>query len=180
MSAIRPALAHFGIFVWDLPVMEGFYTKVFGLEVTDRGVGKTFKNELVFLTAAADQHHQVVLSSGRVPGAPSSVMQMSFKVDDLAQLKAVREIAFASGAKGEIRLNHGNAWSVYFDDPEGNRIEVYLDTPFHTPQPCGEPWSLESSEADLLLQTEQLIAGLAGSMPRGDYIKEMTDRLDGR
>jgi catechol 2,3-dioxygenase len=25
--------------------------------------------------------------------------------------------------------NHGNAWSIYYSDPEGNRMEVYSATP---------------------------------------------------
>ena len=25
-------------------------------------------------------------------------------------------------------INHGNAWAIYFQDPEGNRIEVFTDT----------------------------------------------------
>ena len=51
----RPALAHLGIFVSDVDAMERFYTEVFGLVVTDRGVGKVFRNTLVFLSGAADQ-----------------------------------------------------------------------------------------------------------------------------
>ena len=40
MGKPRPALAHLGIFVWDLGAMERFYAGVFGLVVTDRGVAR--------------------------------------------------------------------------------------------------------------------------------------------
>src|SRR3546814_11762144 len=78
----RPHLAHVGIFVRDIPTLEAFYTGVFGLVVTDRGVGKTFRNELVFLSGSSEQHHQLVLSSGRAADAPSTVMQMSFRSEE--------------------------------------------------------------------------------------------------
>lgn len=177
MSNKRPALAHLGIFVFDLAAMERFYTGVFGLLVTDRGVGKVFKNELVFLSGASDQHHQVVLSSGRVPGSPSTVMQLSFKVSSLDALRSSRELAIGHGATDLIGLNHGNAWSIYFYDPEGNRIELYLDTPFHTPQPCGEPLNLDLDDDALLEETRNLVEGRQGSMSMPDYIQSMQGRL---
>ena len=177
MRFARPHLAHIGIFVRDIPTLEAFYTNVFGLVVTDRGVGKTFRSQLVFLSGSPDQHHQLVLSSGRGADTPSTVMQMSFKVNDLAELRAVRDRAATAGASDFIPLNHGNAWSVYFNDPEDNRIEIYLDTPFHTPQPCGEPLNLEQSDDALLAETKALVDALTGSMPRDDYKEQMAERL---
>lgn len=157
--------------------MERFYTEVFGLMVTDRGVGKVFNNQLVFLSGNPEQHHQLVLSTGRGADAPSTVMQMSFMVDALDQLRTLRAAALAHGAQNLFGLNHGNSWSVYFDDPEGNRVEIYVDTPFHTPQPCGEPLDLELSDEAILAQTADLIGGLSGSMPRMEYVSHMAQQL---
>jgi catechol-2,3-dioxygenase len=33
-------------------------------------------------------------------------------------------------------VSHANTWSVYFRDPEDNRIEVFTQTPWHATQPC--------------------------------------------
>ena len=173
----RPALAHLGIFVSDVAAMERFYTEVFGLLVTDRGAGKVFRNQLVFLSSSPDQHHQLVLSSGKEPGTPSTVMQLSFKVATLDALRLRRKLALEHGASEMMCLNHGNAWSVYFNDPEGNRIEIYLDTPFHTPQPCGEPLDLDKDDEAILEETRQLVAGLPGSMSREAYAEHMQGRL---
>jgi catechol-2,3-dioxygenase len=173
----RPHLAHLGIFVRDIETLERFYTRVFGLVVTDRGVGSVFKNQLVFLSGARDQHHQLVLSGGRGDW-PSTVMQLSFKLETLDQLRAIRSSALAEGATDMISLNHGNAWSIYFNDPEGNRVEVYLDTPFHTPQPCGDPLDLELSDSEILLRTELLVARRCGGMRREDYVAELGKRLE--
>ena len=174
---LRPHLSHVGIFVRELGVLERFYTSVFGLIVTDRGVGKTFRNELVFLSGNPEQHHQLVLSTGRASDAPSTVMQLSFMVDSLDELRALHASALEHGATGMIGLNHGNSWSIYFDDPEGNKIEIYVDTPFHTPQPCGEPLNLEQSDEQLLAETEALISSRSGSMERGSYVAKTAERL---
>ncbi|HEX7751607.1 MAG TPA: VOC family protein [Novosphingobium sp.] len=173
----RPALAHLGIFVSDVDAMERFYTEVFGLVVTDRGVGKVFRNTLVFLSGAADQHHQLVLSSGKAPETPSTVMQLSFKVQTLDALRRRKRMAEDRGVSDVMPLNHGNAWSVYFNDPEGNRIEIYVDTPFHTPQPCGEPLDLDRSDAEILEATRLLVAELPGTMSSEAFTAHMTERL---
>lgn len=177
MSAIRPSLAHLGIFVCDLNRMEAFYHSVFGMVVTDRGVGAVFKNELVFMSGSADQHHQLVLSTGRAASSPSTVMQLSFKVKSLDELRQVQALAIGEGASELVGLNHGNAWSIYFYDPELNRVEVYLDTEFHTPQPCADPLDLAMSDAEILAQTRALVERLPGGMPRADYVASMGERL---
>ncbi|WP_079246998.1 VOC family protein [Sphingomonas turrisvirgatae] len=174
----RPHLSHFGIFVRDIDLIERFYTGVFGLLATDRGVGKTFRNQLVFLTGDPRQHHQLVLSGGRAPDSPSTVMQLSFTVESLDELRAIRDKALVAGATSLIGLNHGNAWSIYFDDPEGNKVEVYLDTPFHVPQPCGEPLNLELGDEALLAETRALVETLPGFMPRDKYVAELARTLD--
>lgn len=177
MTSIRPAIAHIGIFVSDLEVMERFYSTVFGLVVTDRGVGAVFKNTLIFMSGSPDQHHQIVLSSGREPGTPSTIMQLSFKVRSLQELREIQKTVNDAGGTGMKGLNHGNAWSIYFDDPEQNRIEIYLDTEFHTPQPCADPLDLTKSDAEIVQETEAMIARLPGSMPRQAYIDKMAEIL---
>lgn len=177
MTNIRPALAHLGVFVTDLQKMERFYTDVFGLVVTDRGVGAVFKNELIFMSGSPEQHHQVVLSTGREPDSPSTIMQLSFKVKSLDELREVRKLALNHGATDMVGLNHGNAWSVYFYDPEMNRIEIYLDTQFHTPQPCADPLDVTKSDEEIVAETKALIDRLPGSMDRQAYIERMAHVL---
>jgi catechol 2,3-dioxygenase len=54
-------------------------------------------------------------------------------------------------------ITHGNAWSIYLFDPEGNRIELYTPSPWYIEQPYGVPIDLSQSESDILAQTEKLI-----------------------
>lgn len=175
---IRPRLTHMGLYVHDLPMMLSFYTSVLGLIITDRGHGKAMPVELVFLSNESDKHHQVVLASGRPADAAfSTINQLSFTIDSLDELRVIKARAEAAGASAMRALNHGNAWSIYFKDPEGNTIEVYLDSPFYVPQPHGDPLDLSQSDADILAQTEAVCRADPGFMPRADWERAMAQRL---
>ena len=157
LQVTRPTPSHFGIYVTDLERMVAFYTEVFDLTVTDRGEGKTFKTTLVFTSASPDQHHQLVLASGRPAEATfSTVMQISFMVPGIQSLRDIWKKAEARGATRIRGLNHGNALSVYMLDPEGNTVEVYVDTPFYVAQPHGDPLDLSKSDEDILRETEAI------------------------
>ena len=150
-----PMLSHVGLYVRDVELMVRFYSELFGLRVTDRGRGRTFKNDLVFMSAHPDHHHQLVISSGRPTDATfSTVMQLSFKAETIDDLRRIAVAAPTVGATKLITLNHGNALSLYFSDPEGNTVEVYFDTPFYVSQPHGDALDLSKTDAELLAETE--------------------------
>ena len=172
-----PALSHFGIFVEDVDAMTDFYTSVFGFQLTDKGVGRNFKFTLHFLSSSASQHHQLVLASGKAPGSPSTVMQLSFKVQSLDEMRRIQGIALARGAAGMRGMNHGNALSIYFNDPEGNTIEVYMDTPWHIPQPHGDPLDLERSDAEIWAETEKICRADPGFMMADQWAERFAERM---
>ena len=75
-------------------------------------------------------------------------------------------------------VTHGNAWSVYFADPEGNRIELFVDTPWHTPQPFAEPFDIEASDAAIMAQTEKICRDREAFAARDDWSKRLAERLE--
>ncbi|MDE2605670.1 MAG: VOC family protein [Burkholderiales bacterium] len=166
-----PQLAHMGILVRDIDAMTRFYTEVFGLRLTDQGVGRTFRTKIHFMSSSPEQHHQMVLAAGRSPEGPSTVMQISFKVQSLAQLRTVRDRALREGATQMRGLNHGNALSIYFADIEENTIEVYLDTPWYVPQPHGDPLDLDKSDAEIWAETEAICRADPAFEPVEDWAK---------
>lgn len=173
LSVTRPTPSHFGIYVTDLDRMVDFYETVFGLTITDRGRGYTFKNDLVFMSASPDQHHQLVLVSGRPKEATfSTVMQMSFMVPTIQYLRDVKALALEKGATQMRGLNHGNALSIYFADPEGNTVEVYLDTPFYVAQPHGNPLDLSRSDEEIMRETEEVCRKDPTFMPLEEWRKK--------
>ncbi len=170
LSVTRPTPSHFGIFVTDTERMVDFYTQVFGLTVTDRGQGRTFKSELVFMSASPDQHHQLVLASGRPEEASfSTVMQISFAVPSIQHIRDIQALALARGATNLRGLNHGNALSIYFSDPEGNTVEVYIDTPYYVAQPHGDALDLSKSDEELMRETEAICRADPTFMPLEEW-----------
>ncbi len=168
-SSFAPELSHFGISVTDIDLMKSFYTKVFNLKVNDEGPGVTFNFRLVFLSGRPDMHHQLVLAENRPADCTfSTVMQLSFKVKTLDELRQVRKAALDNGATAMRGLNHLNALSIYFKDPEGNTVEVYLDTPWYAPQPHGEPLDLDLPDEEIWAQTEKAARADPGFMLETD------------
>lgn len=173
---ITPQLAHVGIYVRDIAAMTHFYTTVFGLKLTDHGVGRNFKVPLHFLSGTSDQHHQLVLAGGRAAETPSTIMQLSFKVSAIDELRRVRAAALAAGATKMRGMNHGNALSIYFFDIEENTVEVYLDTPWYVPQPHGDPLDLEKTDAEIWAETEAVCRADPGFMPLADWMARFASR----
>jgi catechol 2,3-dioxygenase-like lactoylglutathione lyase family enzyme len=172
------AFSHFGINVTDLARMEDFYTRALGLLVSDRGALGPEGPTLVFLSRDPDEHHQIVLVSGRPPGGGSNAInQISFKLPSLADLKAMHARMRAEGIREFRVVTHGNAWSVYFADPEGNRVELFVDTPWHTPQPLAEPFDIEAPVETILTQTEALCRRRPGFVARGEWRKAQVERM---
>lgn len=168
-ASFSPNLSHFGLYCRDIDAMSAFYRSVFDMVETDRGKGITFPMTIVFLSARPDQHHQLALATGRGPDAPSTVMQLSFKVQEIDHLREARERALAHGAKNLRGLNHGNALSIYFDDPEANLVEVYLDTPWYVTQPHGDPLDLGRSDEEIWAETERRCRADPTFMPAAQW-----------
>ncbi|MBV1799807.1 VOC family protein [Siccirubricoccus sp. G192] len=178
MPDFHARLSHVALQVQDLPRMQRFYAEVLGLEVSDQGTARDLGCEMVFMSGSAAAHHQLVLMSG-APGqrAPSRVNHLAFAVDSLAALRAIRDHALALGATGMRQIDHGNAWSVYFADPEGNPLEAFLDTPFHVPQPHGRAFDLDQPDAVIIAETERACRQDPGFLPRTRWAEQHAARL---
>jgi len=177
-SSINPLLSHCGIYVRDVAKQVDFYTRVLGFVVADRGVSDRLGREFAFLTAATDHHHQVVFISGRAAGDGTTVNQLSFKVADLEQLKAMYRRASKAGVTGIRQVNHGNALSFYMTDPEGNGVEVYIDTPWYIPQPHAVPVDLSLDNDAIMAMTEKHCRETQGFLPLAAWKAEVASRLE--
>ncbi|MFN5880266.1 MAG: VOC family protein [Burkholderiales bacterium] len=182
MSSPRPGLtfSHFGIFVKDMALMERFYSDMLGFTVTDRGRLERPGGavDLVFLSRDPDEHHQIVLASGRPDAVGFNVInQISLKADSLAALKDIHSRMAQSGVQGMAPITHGNALSVYAPDPEGNRLEFYFDLPWYVTQPVVLPVDLNQDDATILAQAEAHARGLPGFMPRAQWRALMAQRM---
>lgn len=169
----RLSFSHVGLHVRDLARMEDFYTRVLGFAVTDRGaIGPL---QLVFLSRDPREHHQIVLASGR-DGDARLVNQISFRAASLEDLRKLKERLEKEGAR-TMAGDHGNAWSVYGSDPEGNTLELFVDTPWYVRQPRLEPLDLSLSDGEIARRTRQRIEGDPSFRPAADWRAELARKL---
>jgi catechol 2,3-dioxygenase len=174
------AFSHMGMYVRDLAGMADFYSRVLGFTVTDRGELPTphGRVELVFLSRDPNEHHQIVLASGRPEALAFNVInQISFRVPDLASLRHFHAALRGEKVTDVSPVTHGNAISVYFRDPEGNRIEIFLDTPWYCEQPCREPLDLSKSDEEILRDAEKVARSLRGFQPREQWSAELRRKM---
>jgi len=165
-SSSVPSLAfsHMGLYVTDIARMEDFYTRVLGFTATDRGdLGST---KLVFLSRHPKEHHQVVLASGRPGGSAfNTINQISFRMAEFAGLREMHRRLQREGMAEISPVSHGNALSVYFRDPEGNRVELFVDTPWYVQQPLRVPMDMRLSDSQIWAWAEAEARKLPGFTP---------------
>jgi catechol-2,3-dioxygenase len=178
----RPGLSfsHFGIFVVDMPRMEDFYVQVLEFTVTDKGELPTPSGprRLTFLSRDPDTHHQIVLASGRPEHLDFNVInQLSFKADSLDTLKVMYKRAQEAATGALSPITHGNSLSLYFPDPEGNRLEFYIDLPWYVTQPLAAPVDLDADNAEIMAMAEHHASALPGFKSRAQWRSEMAQKM---
>ena len=165
--------SHMGFYVRDIERMTSFYRDVMCFFVTDRGLHGQV--ELVFLSRDPTEHHQIVLTSGRPADLSFNIInQISLRVPDLNTLREVRNRAMADPDVTELACaSHGNSVSIYFRDPEGNRIEVFMDMPWYCEQPLREPIDLDQSDEAVMATAEALARSRPKFRSREQWVSEM-------
>ncbi len=179
-KAPRIHFSHIGIHVHDIEPMVAFYTELLGLEITDRGKLPIPGNpQIVFLSSDPDEHHQIALVEGRKDGGIEAgvVNQISFHVDSLADLRAMKAAAENAGVTRFLPISHGRGWSIYFPDPEGNGIECFAETPWHVRQPVVDGLDLSLTDEEILAQTEAAYKGTPDFQPMESWKQALTQRL---
>lgn len=173
----RINFTHTGTFCADLDNMVDFYCSKLGFVVSDQGVAST-GHRLFFLTQNPEIHHQLVLFDGKPTDLPfNPINQLSFLLDSLDDLKRYYNFAHANGIQGIDQVDHGNAWSMYFKDPEGNPIEMYVDSPYYTNQPCREPLDLTQSSEQILARTFAMCQRRPGFQTREEWMEATRRRI---
>lgn len=176
----RLRLSHATVAVRDLDAMLDFYCGVLGFAVTNRGPVGT-DSVMAFLSQDPGEHHQVAFVAGVAPHDHHFVMadHLAFRTGTLDDLRAIGARLEAAGVKGVIPIDHGNAWSLYFNDPEGNGLECFVDSPFHVAQPFADRLDLTADDATIEASTRARIEGDAEFQSMADWRTAFRARLDG-
>jgi hypothetical protein len=107
-----------------------------------------------FVCSRTDQEsHEIALLGDR------EFAHVAFKVASLEEFRTMYARVLERKIAVKFAFNHGVSFAFYFDDPDGNMIEVYWPTgALDYPQPYVEPLDLTKSDEELL---EQLAQGTA-------------------
>jgi catechol 2,3-dioxygenase len=172
--AVAPSslsIGHVGLFTRDFEGMIAFYRDVLGFVQTDKG------ERICFMSRDPTQHHQVVLCPGRPEAAGDAIQQLSFKVASLEDVKDIHGRLVKAGVTKIDPCTHGNAWSVYFRDPENNRLEFYCDTPWHIPQPFRRDMDFTKPSETIYVETRAICEAVPGYKPMDQYKSELAQRI---
>ena len=174
----RLTLGHSTLASRDLDELAAFYCDVLGFHVTNRGPTPD-GGEIAFLSQDPEQHHQIAMVGGQsVPDTGFMMVDhLAFRTGSLDDLRQIRSSLQAAGVEPILPICHGNAWSLYFNDPEGNGIECYVDTPFHVAQPQGGGFDLDASDEQIEKTTHEQFGSEPEFQPMADWQREFAKRL---
>ena len=149
------SLGHLGFYVRDVERTVAFYRDVLGMTVSDRSPRGS-----VFMTAQdrLSEHHELLIAPGRQEGMTNTIQQISFRCASLSDVKEFYRIFLERNVPIQRIVTHGNTVSIYFEDPDGNSVEVYWPTGIDVPQPFGKPVDLTRTEDEILASVKQLVA----------------------
>ncbi len=175
----RLVLGHTTLAARDLDRLSAFYCDVLGFHVTNRGPVPG-GSELAFLSQDPTAHHQIAMVGGLEPPSADFVLvdHLAFRTSTLDDLREIRANLVEAGVEGIIPICHGNAWSLYFNDIEGNGVECYVDTPFHVAQPFGEGLDLDRSNEEILETTRELLESKPEFQPMASWQEAFSKKLD--
>ena len=90
------------------------------------------------------EFHQIAMFSN------PELAHRAFKVGSLAALKRFYQKIVGRGIPIKFEFLHGVSFAFYFEDPEGNMIEVFWPTGLEYPQPFAQKIDLTKTEEELM------------------------------
>lgn len=119
-------LGHVVLKVRDARRSKEFYTRALGLKVAHEDL----EHGAVFLSFGT-QHHDLALfqlATGEAPAATQpGLHHTAWQLGSFEELQAAHRELRQVGIPIESTVGHNVTRSVYFHDPDGNRVELYCD-----------------------------------------------------
>ncbi len=120
-------IGHVHLKVSDLKRSTAFYRDVMGLEVM-----LNYGDQAAFLSAGGYHHHIGLNTWESKDGTPADkrhpgLYHTAFVYPDRVALAAALKRVTEAGVTITGSADHGVSEAVYFDDPDGNGIEIYWD-----------------------------------------------------
>ena len=152
------SLGHLGIHCADLEKIRDFYSRFMGLTITDEDL----ERGICFFSASPEtEHHELALARCPSDGQPTQWLnQVSFIVKSMDDLREFYHRLQEEGLRIDRTVTHGISCSIYFYDPEDNRVELYYKTGYSVRQPLGEHIDLDKPSEEILAFSKSFEASL--------------------
>ena len=129
MSYTPGHLGHVNIYVRNAEKAQQWYTEVLGLHTYDLTPGRA-----AFMTANLDESHEIaVIEVGEAAVSPQpgqvGLNHMAWRMDSLKDLEDFYNRIAELKVPIDKVADHGISLGIYFQDPDGNGIEVYYEMP---------------------------------------------------
>jgi catechol 2,3-dioxygenase len=128
MSYTPKYLGHVNIYVRNAERSQKWYEDILGLHTYDLIPGRA-----AFMSANRDESHEVALMEvGQDAAGPQQgqvgLNHMAWKMESLENLKEFYNRLKEKNVPMRV-TDHGISLGIYFQDPDGNGIEVYYESP---------------------------------------------------
>jgi catechol-2,3-dioxygenase len=140
------SLGHVGIYASDPAASAEFYRDVLGMRIVGGSTPEHPLGASAFLGRPPDEEsHDIALVANPV------FAHAAFKVTSLAEFRSFYSRVVGKNIPIKFAFNHRVSFAFYFDDPDGNLIEVYWPTgDLSWKQPHVEPLDLSQPDEVLL------------------------------
>ena len=157
-------LCHVGMCARNPATLAAFYRDVMGMQVVGGSDASHPLGPSAFLSSRpGEESHEIAMFTN------PEFAHRAFKVASLPALRRFHQNIVGHGIPIKFQFNHGVSIAFYFDDPEGNMIEVYWRTGLECAQPCAR-------EIDLTKPEEELLKEL--NAPNGDLPSSLNENAN--
>jgi catechol 2,3-dioxygenase-like lactoylglutathione lyase family enzyme len=144
-------LSHVGMYAKNPASLAEFYRDVMGMQIVDCSDASHPLGASAFLSSRPreESHHIAMFSN-------PELAHRAFKVGSLGALKRFYQKIVGDGIPIKFEFLHGVSFAFYFEDPEGNMIEVFWPTGLEYPQPLVQKIDLTKTEEELMKELKVL------------------------
>jgi catechol-2,3-dioxygenase len=171
-ARLTPArMAHFVVRTNRYPQAVQWYRQFFDADTV-------FANDIATFMSFDEEHHRVAIVNqphlGDGSQGQSAIDHVAFSYDRLEDLMATYERLRDGGILPVHTLNHGPTTSLYYADPNGNKVEIQVDN-FPTSAQASEVFKTEAFAANIVgvpFDAEVLLAKLKSGAAIADLLKQ--------
>jgi catechol-2,3-dioxygenase len=144
---------HVGLHATNPAASAEFYRDVLGMEIVGGSAPDHPLGASAFLSSRPNEEsHEVALF------ADPAFAHIAFKVSSFAELRSLHARIVQRGIPIKFTFNHGVSFAFYFDDPDGNMVEVYWPTgDLRLKQPQVVPLDLSKPDEVLFQQLANMV-----------------------